>query len=80
MSNGGTINVTGTAPPGKPVYLEISAEKKVRANLFDNKRDKETGQIPYIFYLTDEMPAFYKIIVPKDMKAKIEEIKKEGRG
>ncbi|MBI5604407.1 MAG: TSUP family transporter [Deltaproteobacteria bacterium] len=79
LNNGGTINVTGTAPPGKPVYLEISAEKKVRANLFDNKRDKETGQIPYIFYLTDEMPAFYKIIVPKDLKGKIEEIKKEGR-
>ena len=79
LNNGGTINVTGTAPPGKPVYLEISTEKKVRANLFDNKRDKETGQIPYIFYLTDEMPAFYKIIVPQDLKGKIEEIKKEGR-
>jgi uncharacterized protein len=80
LNNGGTISVTGTAPAGKPVYLEISAEKKVRANFFDNKKDKETGQIPYVFYLTDEMPAYYKIIVPKDMKGKIEEIKKEGRG
>ena len=80
LDNGGTITVTGTAPPGKPVYLEIFAEKKVRANLFDNKRDKETGQIPYVFYMTDEMPGFYKIIVPKDLKGKIEEIKKEGRG
>jgi uncharacterized protein len=80
LNNGGTINVTGTAPAGKPVYLEISAEKKVRANFFDNKKDKETGQIPYIFYLTDNMPAYYKIIVPKDLKGKIDEIKKEGRG
>ena len=80
LNNGGTLNVTGTAPPGKPVYLEIAAEKKVRANLFDNKPDKDTGKIPYIFYLTDEMPGFYKIIVPKDLKGKIEEIKKEGRG
>ncbi len=79
LNNGGTINVTGKGPAGKSIFLEISAEKKVRANLFDNKRDKETGQIPYIFYLTDEMPAFYKIIVPQDLKGKIEEIKKEGR-
>lgn len=80
LDNGGTLTVTGTAPPGKPVYLEIHAERKVRANLFDNKRDKETGEIPYIFYMTDEMPGFYKIIVPQDLKGKIEEIKKEGRG
>ena len=79
LNNGGTISVTGRGPAGKSIFLEISAEKKVRANLFDNKRDKETGQIPYIFYLTDEMPAFYKIIVPQDLKGKIEEIKKEGR-
>lgn len=79
LNNGGTLEVSGSAPAGRPVYLEIVAEKKVRANLFDNKRDKDTGQIPYIFYLTDEMPAFYKIIVPQDLKGKIEEIKKEGR-
>ncbi|MBI5585465.1 MAG: sulfite exporter TauE/SafE family protein [Deltaproteobacteria bacterium] len=79
LTNGGTLSITGTAPPGKPVYLEIYAEKKVRANLFDNKRDKETGQIPYIFYMTDEMPGYYKIVVPRELKGKIEEIKKEGR-
>lgn len=79
LDNGGTLNITGTAPPGKPVYLEIYAEKKVRANFFDNKRDKETGQIPYIFYMTDTMPGYYRIIVPEDLKGKIEEIKKEGR-
>jgi uncharacterized protein len=79
LNNGGTLKVSGSAPAGLPVYLEIFAEKKVRANLFDNKRDKDTGQIPYIFYLTDAMPGYYKIIVPQGLKGKIEEIKKEGR-
>jgi uncharacterized protein len=79
LNNGGTLKVSGSAPPGKPVYLEIYAEKTVRANLFDNKRDKDTGQIPYIFYLTDAMPGYYKIIVPQELKGKIEAIKKEGR-
>ena len=79
LNNGGALKVSGTAPVGKPVYLEIYAEKTVRANLFDNKRDKDTGQIPYLFYLTDAMPGYYKIIVPQDLKGKIEEIKKEGR-
>ncbi len=79
LNNGGLLTVTGTAPPGKPVYLEIYAEKKVRANLFDNKKDKETGKIPYILYLTDEMPGYYKIIVPKALQGKLDEIKKEGK-
>ncbi len=79
IQNGGTITVTGTAPPGKPVYLEISSEKKVRANLFDNKRDKATGQIPYVLYMTDEMPGFYRIIVPQALQGKIDDLKKEGK-
>ena len=79
LNNGGTLTVTGQAPAGKPVYLEIFAEKKVRANLFDNKKDEKTGQIPYILYLTDEMPGYYKIIVPKDQQGKLEAVKKEGR-
>ena len=79
LNNGGTLKVSGTAPAGKPVYLEIYAEKTVRANFFDNKRDPATGQIPYILYLTDEMPGYYQIVVPKDLQNKIEEIKKEGK-
>lgn len=79
LNNGGQLIVTGTAPPGKPVYLEIYANKKVRANLFDNKKDKETGKIPYILYLTDGMPGFYKIIVPKTLQGKLDEIKREGK-
>ncbi len=80
LANGGQLTVSGTAPPGKPVYLEIYAEKRVRANVFDNKKDKKTGKIPYILYLTDEMPGYYKIVVPKNLQSKLDEIKKEGKG
>ena len=79
LNNGGTLKVSGTAPAGKPVYLEIYAEKTVRSNFFDKQRDKETGRIPYILYLTEAMPGFYKIIVPRDLQGKIEKIKKEGK-
>ena len=82
INNGGTIKVSGQAPAGKPVYLEIWADgHDVRASRFDADPDKETGIRPYIFYMTSEMPAYYKIIVPKDMQAKIdEEAKKKGSG
>lgn len=79
LNNGGTLKVSGKAPAGKPVYLEIYAEKTVRANFFDNKRDPTTGQIPYVLYLTDAMPGFYQIVVPKALQNNIEEIKKEGK-
>ena len=38
----------------------------VRANRFDADPDKDTGKRPYIFYMTTEMPAYYKIFVPND--------------
>jgi len=80
LNNGGVIKVTGKAPAGEPVFLEVwAADKVVRANMFDNKKDKETGVIPYIFYLTNEMPAYYKIFVPVDQADKIAELKKEGK-
>ena len=79
INNGGTIKVTGQAPAGKPVYREVWAEgHDVRANRFDSDKDKETGKRPYIFYITGEMPAYYKIFVPKEMQAKIDEEKKKG--
>ena len=41
LSNGGTIKVTGQAPAGKPVYLEVWAtDHNVRANRFDSDVDK----------------------------------------
>lgn len=79
LENGGVITVTGTAPQGKPVYLEVyAADKKVRASFFDNKPDKNTGKIPYILYMTYDMPAYYKIFVPKDKAAELSKISKEG--
>lgn len=79
LENGGTIIVTGSAPVGKPVYLEVWSEKEVRATFFDSKKDKETGKIPYKLYMTYNMPAHYKIYIPKDKKEDLEKIKKEGK-
>ena len=79
LENGGAIKVSGQAPAGMPVYLEVWAtEHAVKSNRFDSEKDKETGKIPYIFYITEEMPAYYKIFVPKDMQPKIDEAKKQG--
>lgn len=78
LANGGTITVTGIAPAGKPVYIEVWADKKVRASRFDAEVDKETGKRPYIFYMTEEMPAYYKLFVPKEFKETLDTVKKEG--
>lgn len=79
LENGGTIKVSGQAPVGMPLYLEVwAADHTVKSNRFDSDKDKETGKIPYIFYITEEMPAYYKIFVPKDMQPKIDEAKKKG--
>jgi len=79
LNNGGEITVTGTAPAGRPVYIEVYADKKVRASLFDSKPDKETGKRPYILYMTAEMPAYYKLIVPKEFQESLDALKKEGK-
>ncbi|MBF0230350.1 MAG: sulfite exporter TauE/SafE family protein [Desulfamplus sp.] len=79
LENGGTIKVSGQASVGMPLYLEVwAADHTVKSNRFDSEKDKETGKIPYIFYITEEMPAYYKIFVPKDMQPKIDEAKKKG--
>ncbi len=79
LNNGGKITVTGKAPEGKPVYIEVWADKKVRASRFDSEVDPDTGKRPYIFYLTEEMPAYYKLFVPKDFKDALVEEQKKGR-
>ncbi|HSO10186.1 MAG TPA: sulfite exporter TauE/SafE family protein, partial [Desulfoprunum sp.] len=62
LKNGGTIKVSGKGEPGKPVFIEVWSEgHDVRASRFDGEKDKETGKRPYIFYLSSEMPAYYKI-------------------
>lgn len=79
LDNGGDILVTGKAPAGSQVYVEIfSADKKVRANRFDGAKDPKTGKIPYKFYLTQDMPAFYKILVPKEMAGELDKAKADG--
>lgn len=79
LNNGGTITVTGTAPAGKPVYLEIWSDKMVKASRFDAEKDKETGKRPYVLYMTLEMPAYYKIFMPKEQKEQLDKFKKEGK-
>jgi hypothetical protein len=78
LNNGGAITVSGRAPAGKPVYIEVWADDKVRASRFDSDVDKETGKRPYILYMTEEMPAFYRIFIPTDQKESLEKVKKEG--
>jgi len=94
LDNGGTIKITGTAPAGKPVFIEVvNVDKKVRASRFDsevigkdgklNASDKyyvetlkkKEGDRPYVFYMTQEMPAFYQILVPKDKQKIFDEEK-----
>lgn len=78
LQNGGIITVTGQVPAGKPVYLEVWSEEQVRASRFDSDVDKDTGKRPYILYMTNAMPAYYKIVVPATQKDTLEKIKKEG--
>lgn len=79
LKNGGTVTITGKAPAGKPVFIEVWAEKRVRASFFDSKRDEKTGKIPYILYMTSEMPAYYKILIPDTLKDSLEEIKQDKK-
>lgn len=78
LDNGGTIQVSGTGAPGKPVYLEVWAEEQVRASRFDADVDKDTGKRPYILYMTEEMPAYYRIYIPTTLKEGLDKVKKEG--
>lgn len=67
-----TMKITGTAAKGKPVFIEIASEKNVAVRRLDSKPDKETGKIPWIFYWSHDIPAFYIILTPKDRADKIE--------
>src|SRR5208337_3606219 len=79
LSNGGTITITGTAPAGRPVYIEVCSEKQVQTSRFDSDVDMDAGKRPYILYMTHQMPAYYKLFVPKDQKDNLDKIKKEGK-
>lgn len=78
LDNGGTVNITGNAPAGKPVFLEMWAERKVRTSRFDAAPDEVTGKRPYILYMTSEMPAYYRILVPTGLKEIMDQQNKAG--
>ncbi len=79
LDNKGTVNLSGTAPPGKPVYIEVWTDEKVRASRFDSNPDKATGKRPYILYMTEQMPAYYKILTPSDKQSVLAELKTPGK-
>lgn len=74
---GEIIKIKGKAPAGRPVYIEIASEKTVQVARLDSKRDPDTGKIPYIFYLSKDIPALYMILMPKEVEEafKIEKAK-----
>jgi hypothetical protein len=79
LANGGVVTVTGQAAPGKPVYLEVFNEKPVTGSFFDSRPNKETGKTPYKLYMASEIPAFYRIHVPRETQPILDDFKKEGR-
>jgi hypothetical protein len=78
LDNHGTIELRGTAPAGKPVYVEVWTDKKVRASRFDSDPDKVTGIRPYILYMTEQMPAFYRILTPTEKLSVFDSLKGQG--
>ncbi len=79
VNNSGVIEVSGTAPAGAPVYIEVWSKRTVRADLFDTKRDKKTGKTPYILYSTEEMPAYYRLLVPADKQGALKAVEGQGK-
>ncbi|MBA3007958.1 MAG: sulfite exporter TauE/SafE family protein [Proteobacteria bacterium] len=80
LDNGGDFVISGKAPAGSQVYIELwSAEKTVKSNRFDGKKDEKTGKIPYKFYITKDMPAFYKIVAPVEMAGALDKAKAAGK-
>ncbi|MGO0122510.1 TSUP family transporter [Desulfothermobacter acidiphilus] len=78
FNNGGTFTVTGKAPAGSKVFLEVWSEKRVRASYFDCKKDPKTGKIPYVLCLCDQIPAFYHLVIPTTEKNELQAIKAQG--
>jgi len=72
-----TVKISGTAPKDKPVFIEITSEKTVEVRRLDSKKDKETGKVPWIFYSSDSIPAYYSTLTPKGTKTAIEALKSQ---
>jgi hypothetical protein len=80
LDNGGDFVISGQAPAGSQVYIELySTDKTVRANRFDGTKDPKTGKIPYKFYITNDMPAFYKIVAPVEMAGALDKARAAGK-
>lgn len=78
LDNGGSIAISGKATPGMPVFIEVFNENRVSGSYFDNKPDKD-GKIPYRLYLAKDIPAFYRIYLPKSAQPVLDKFKKEGK-
>ncbi|GAB6038114.1 sulfite exporter TauE/SafE family protein [Fundidesulfovibrio butyratiphilus] len=78
LENGGQLVLTGKTEPGKPVYVEVYNDKKVRAVFFDNRPGPD-GVRPYKLYLSHDIPAYYQIYVPADKKEAFERFKAQKR-
>jgi len=76
---GEVIKIKGTAPAGMPVYIEIASEKTVQVSRLDSRRDPDTGKIPYIFFLSRDIPALYMILMPKEVEVAYEIEKAKDR-
>jgi hypothetical protein len=80
LDNGGSIKVSGTAAPGKPVFLEVWSAKTGRTSYFDTKPDEKTGQIPYRLYKSAAVNVIYRIYLPRDKQEQLNQFKAAGPG
>lgn len=78
VDNYGTIDLTGTAPAGKPVYIEVWSSRRVRESYFDSKPNQKTGKRPFVLYTTTRMPAFYRILVPIGDRSTLAALQSQG--
>ncbi len=69
------LKITGRAPKGEPVFIEVASEKNVEVRRLDSKKDKDTGKVPWIYYTSDDVPAYYLMLIPETMNDKIETLK-----
>lgn len=79
VDNHGTVGVSGTAPPGRPVYIEVWTDRSVRASRFDSEPEKVTGKRPYVLYMTEQMPAYHRILTPLEKQSTFAILKARGK-
>ncbi len=78
LNNGGEILVRGATPGGKAVFIEVWSERTVRGSYFDANKNPKTGAIPYRLYLSEQIPAHYRIYLPADRAEALKKAKAEG--